>query len=250
LRERRGREGRAPLWQAIAAIAAVAAVVIPAALWLIDRAAPPASPSVPPPAVRLNVLPWNAAVPLAPAELPEPPPYAADEDGDNHCSGWEKWLYRLGAAFLQSQDVQVSAPAASPATVTAIRVKVFRKFRPEVVSAVICLNGGGGYEPTSVLFDLDRPHEPVELESESLPRPIEIPGGVFTVGAGRTEGMLLYPSNAKRYFYEWGLEFDVVVDRKKHTIPVGSREEPIRTWTGPMSAQVDYDFAEGRWVRE
>lgn len=248
-------------WGALGAVAAVLAipVTIVAGLWdgnaSDDRAAVSSTDRAPSAHIEVQQYPENAIFPVSVGDLPTPPDFVPDPEDqqESHCLEWEAWLKSHRAAMLSNPALAISAPAQAAATVTAVRVVVFRSERPRETVFVPCHEGAGGYEPTYLQLDLRRPHQrPVLFEDARGGELGPIPDAVFTVPAGRTETLALTPTDPRAgrgTFYEWGVELTVIVDRVRRTVELGTAETPFRTWLGDLRGPtVEYEMPRRQWT--
>ncbi|MDP9414859.1 MAG: hypothetical protein M3Q08_12420 [Pseudomonadota bacterium] len=236
-------------FQGGALILAALAIIVPLAVG--SRGSPPASsPRIPSAKIETPKGVGNSVLPTPVSDLSSPPRYEPEpEDAPElHCDVWQRWLEQQRAANWAAPWLKVSAPPQAPASITAVRVQIYRTEEPQGVTSVMCDHGAGGLVDNSLRLRLDRPRRsPVLFSHEGSRRVGTMPGAVFRVGRGDSEYLWLLPQGRFGVFYEWGVKVDVVVDRRTRTDVYGTQEKPFRTWVGKTPTPVDFDLGTRAW---
>jgi hypothetical protein len=231
--------------QVIAILMAIVGILVAAVLaW-------PSSPSPVPGKANITLVPLlkDAIISRPVEQLPSPPPYPGNEAAD-HCSRWWKgWFIKQQAIPSPANTlVQISAPANSDVTVTSASFRVFRSYKPLVISYIRCFDGGGPVPGTLLSASLSHPGESPTIVSDSGQAvPLSMPNAVINITAGHTEYVDISPTGDS-LIYEWSVTLTTVVDQHSTTTVFGSARHPLRSWLGSTpSPAYDYFLPANSW---
>lgn len=206
--------------QVLAVLVAIPGVAVTLLSWH------PWSSPVAPSAILKLVGAESYVVPGLRSQFPAPP-YSL------HCSDWNAWALRAGAAPVPSmQYIEVEAPAAADVTITAANIHVFRSYLPSHLSSIVCITGAGPSVATDMFVSLSMPSAlPRIVSASGGTAPLAMPGSVVNISPGHTEYLDVQPAGEARY-YNWSITFTVVVNQQAKEVTIGSASHPLASWLG------------------
>jgi hypothetical protein len=183
--------------------------------------------------------------------VPPPPAYPEWAKYDN-CDQWDRWFNRIGAARVESPLFAISAPRTASVTITRIRVRLYRVVRPRLVTLIVCTPSGEGERAgNSFAYDVRRQGPSGVLETQRQ-LGLRMPPASLYVKAGTTEQLYVDINGHDNRLYEWGAQFDAVVDQRPQQLSFGSPTHPLRSLVSKRARMLpgyDYDARARRWFR-